>query len=104
MEKEQLLNMFKKGQNPTEASFISLIEAIYSQGGKDGLSAYEIGVINGFEGTEEEWLNQLKAKQPRAKKAITISEIELLVDEVKVVGGEATLSDDSKIDIKITNI
>ena len=28
--------------------------------GKDGLSAYEVGVKNGFEGTEVEWLASLK--------------------------------------------
>lgn len=28
--------------------------------GKDGLSAYEIAKLNGFEGTEEEWLESLK--------------------------------------------
>jgi hypothetical protein len=29
--------------------------------GQQGLSAYQIAVINGFEGTEEEWLESLKA-------------------------------------------
>ncbi len=28
--------------------------------GKDGLSAYEIATKNGFEGSEEEWLDSLK--------------------------------------------
>jgi len=27
--------------------------------GEDGLSAYEVAVANGFEGTEEEWLDSL---------------------------------------------
>ena len=27
--------------------------------GKDGLSAYEVALKNGFEGSEEEWLNSL---------------------------------------------
>ena len=31
-------------------------------GGKDGLSAYEIAVKNGFEGTEQEWLASLNGK------------------------------------------
>lgn len=30
--------------------------------GKDGLSAYEVAVANGFSGTEEEWLESLKGK------------------------------------------
>ncbi len=29
--------------------------------GRDGKSAYEVAVANGFEGTEEEWLTSLKA-------------------------------------------
>lgn len=32
------------------------------ESGKDGKSAYEIAVENGFEGTEEEWLASLKGK------------------------------------------
>jgi hypothetical protein len=36
---------------------------IVSQGlGANGLSAYDIAVANGFVGTEEEWLESLKAK------------------------------------------
>ncbi len=30
--------------------------------GAQGLSAYDIAVANGFEGTEQEWLDSLKAK------------------------------------------
>lgn len=29
--------------------------------GKNGLSAYEIAVKNGFEGSEQDWLNSLQA-------------------------------------------
>lgn len=32
-------------------------------GGSSGKSAYEIAVDNGFEGTEEEWLESLKGEQ-----------------------------------------
>lgn len=31
-------------------------------GGAEGKSAYEVAVDNGFEGTEEEWLESLKGK------------------------------------------
>lgn len=31
--------------------------------GKDGKSAYEVAVVNGFEGTEQEWLNSLKGEK-----------------------------------------
>jgi hypothetical protein len=31
--------------------------------GKDGASAYEIALINGFEGSEEEWLESLKGEK-----------------------------------------
>ncbi|WP_339233807.1 hypothetical protein [Oceanobacillus sp. FSL W7-1281] len=33
------------------------------QGGADGKSAYDIAVDNGFEGTEEEWLESLRGPQ-----------------------------------------
>lgn len=33
------------------------------QGGADGKSAYDIAVDNGFEGTEEEWLESLKGPE-----------------------------------------
>lgn len=33
-----------------------------SSSGKDGLSAYEVAVANGFSGTEAEWLESLKGK------------------------------------------
>lgn len=33
-------------------------------GGADGLSAYEIAVKNGFEGTETEWLESLNGYTP----------------------------------------
>lgn len=29
--------------------------------GKDGLSAYEIAIKNGFEGSEQDWLDSLQA-------------------------------------------
>lgn len=36
-----------------------------SGGGADGLSAYEIALEHGFEGTEEEWLDSLKGYTPQ---------------------------------------
>lgn len=33
--------------------------------GKEGLSAYEVAVKNGFEGTETEWLESLNGKTPK---------------------------------------
>lgn len=32
--------------------------------GKDGKSAYDIAVENGFEGSEKEWLDSLKGQSP----------------------------------------
>lgn len=32
--------------------------------GEDGMSAYEVAVKNGFEGTEQEWLNSLNGYTP----------------------------------------
>ena len=45
----------------TEEQLNSLIECI--ERGADGKSAYELAVENGFEGTEEEWLESLNGKQ-----------------------------------------
>lgn len=42
--------------------------------GKDGLSAYEIAVKNGFEGSEQEWLDSLQATaeiEPMTQEDIT---------------------------------
>lgn len=40
--------------------------------GKDGASAYEIAVANGFEGSEVEWLESLKGEQgPKGEKGDT---------------------------------
>lgn len=36
--------------------------------GRDGLSAYEIALKNGFEGTEREWLESLEAANPETVK------------------------------------
>lgn len=37
--------------------------SLYTVLGKDGLSAYDIALKNGFEGTESEWLESLKGEQ-----------------------------------------
>jgi len=38
------------------------LETVKNEGlkGKDGLSAYEIALLHGFIGSEEDWLNSLK--------------------------------------------
>lgn len=48
--------------------------------GKDGLSAYEIAVKNGFEGSEQDWLNSLQvtAEMP----AMTQEDITAIFKEV----------------------
>lgn len=45
------------GTLSTKGSLVGGLGVVY---GKDGKSAYEIAVKNGFEGTEEEWLASLK--------------------------------------------
>lgn len=39
---------------------VEVTETLKGADGKDGLSAYEVALKNGFEGSEEEWLNSLK--------------------------------------------
>ena len=53
------------GQVDTQKDLIGQIKGTLqgkATGGKDGLSAYEIAVKNGFEGTEQEWLASLKGE------------------------------------------
>lgn len=57
--------------------------------GEEGLSAYEVAVKNGFEGTESEWLESLKGKDgfPRTLKA-----------DVTIYGDEARVTVEEKED------
>ena len=49
-------------KDPTPDVYDELMELINENGGAgaDGLSAYEVAVKNGFEGSEEEWLESLR--------------------------------------------
>lgn len=50
-----------------------------------GKSAYEIAVDEGFEGTEEDWLNSLKGKTPqKGVDYFTIEDVEKIVEAVSV--------------------
>lgn len=42
--------------------------------GRDGFSAYQIALANGFKGTEEEWLDSLHGKDGKAGKAFTYAD------------------------------
>lgn len=44
----------------TVATTKTIKGSVYGIYGKDGLSAYEVAVKNGFEGTEAEWLKSLQ--------------------------------------------
>ena len=46
-------------------------------GGADGLSAYGVAVKNGFEGTEAEWLENLKVKGKKGDTGVGIAEVTL---------------------------
>lgn len=46
-----------KGTVATKGTLKGTLQGVY---GKDGLSAYEVALKNGFEGTEQEWLASLK--------------------------------------------
>ena len=67
-------------------------ETLAAIAGKDGLSAYEIAVKNGFVGTEQEWLNSLEASKTEVidnltstdtDKALSANQGKLLNDKVK---------------------
>lgn len=52
----------KKGDT-LEAAFENINSLLCNiKDGEDGLSAYEVAIKNGFEGTEEEWLESLKGE------------------------------------------
>ncbi|MFD1066692.1 hypothetical protein [Oceanobacillus locisalsi] len=57
--KVALPQYYDAGGNPVAISTDNPLP-VAMQGGADGKSAYEIAVDNGFEGTEEEWLESLK--------------------------------------------
>lgn len=82
---EELLTEYTKEED-VEGIVVKFIEKIPSgKDGTDGLSAYEIAVNNGFDGTEEEWLESLKgAKGEDCRNAVspTIAENSENTDEV----------------------
>ena len=57
----------------------------YNLGRITGLSAYEIAVKNGFEGTEQEWLEYMKASDEQVKEAVN----DYLEEHPEVAGGTA---------------
>lgn len=66
------------GTLSTKGSLVGGLGVVY---GKDGKSAYEIAVKNGFEGTEEEWLASLKGdKGDQGERGLTPS-VSLRYDE-----------------------
>lgn len=54
----QLDAKFERDENEYKADF----EKVQTTGGRNGMSAYEIAVKNGFEGTEQEWLASLRGE------------------------------------------
>lgn len=64
-----------RGKINSSASLSGKAELVEIVRGKDGKSAYEIALMHGFEGTEEEWLESLKSD-------FTDEYLEKIVDEV----------------------
>lgn len=63
------------------------------EAGKDGASAYQVAVANGFSGTEQEWLESLKAA------GLTEEQIAKLdgLANIKSIGANLTLSEDGEL-------
>ena len=62
-------NTFSGGMSSSEQTFSGEYGDLFFVGGTAGKSAYEVAVENGFEGTEEEWLDSLKGDTgPRGEK------------------------------------
>lgn len=82
----------------TDALLANLGTGSGGQAGEDGLSAYEIAVVNGFEGTETEWLaslqgaNGLSAYQIACNNGFEGTEAEWLAS-LQGTGAEVTADD-----------
>ena len=61
---------------PTVLTEDDVLDLMAKQGGGDGLSAYEVALKNGFEGTEEEWLASLEGADGVGINYILISDDE----------------------------
>lgn len=72
----------------------------YNLGRITGLSAYEVAVKNGFEGTEQEWLDNLKATDEQITTAVN-GYLEENPLPVEVIDGSVTLP---KLDEELKNI
>lgn len=80
--------------------------------GDNGKSAFEIAQDNGFDGTEQEWLDSLKGPQGDPGEGVkgapgddgkSITGLSLTTDENgAVTGGTVTFSDDSTADITVS--
>ena len=55
--------------------------------GADGLSAYEVAVKNGFEGTEQEWANSLGGSYTLPVATQTLLGGIMVGENLKIVGG-----------------
>ena len=66
--------------------------------GQNGLSAYELAVQNGFEGSESEWLASLKGKDGKAGEGPTIENGYWIVDGVGT-GVKATRGEEKNVEI-----
>lgn len=60
-------------------------EWLQSLGGKDGKSAYELAVENGYEGTKEQWLNSLKATYDDTELKNRMAEIENSIGNIDTI-------------------
>jgi hypothetical protein len=90
-------------QAPDEDVTVSLLEVLQQTGtpgvgitrGLQGLSAYEVAISNGFEGTESEWLTSLVAEI--ADGSITINKLGEDVALGVNLGASAVQPDDSRL-------
>ena len=71
------------GTVPNEGAMSGKINVVY---GKDGESAYEIAVRNGFEGTEKEWLDSLKGDAGLSAGSVTPEKTDFVDVAARSVG------------------
>lgn len=64
-----------------------------------GLSAYQVAVKNGFEGTEQEWLSSLHGKDSRSTHTVVQKETEVKTEEKTTVVEQVPVEGKSSYDV-----
>lgn len=79
-------------------------QTIHGRDGVDGLSAYEIAVKNGFNGTEEEWLESLQGTGFTTDETLILKDGVLRVNTATEVGDQTLPITAAAVNTTVGNI